>query len=389
MNPSQQNSNTDQTANFFWLLVILAGFALIAWYLEKKYIVTGIFYVRHYEIWLLQKSMTAVNSFLKWLSWPQINLSSLNYWQNVIVTTTEPKEVVFDQVAALSHEVGTWLRYPLMAIVLGLSGWLFLWNRKSRFNHTYNMNSLKKLEVQNWPQITPVVNLKLREQQLDDGAWAMAKLPMDFCKENDLLGTSEDAEGKKIWIVKEGLAERLFVLQVGPMWQGVQSLPIHIKALIVIFVSRIQRENKVSDHFISQISHSAESGRLDFTGIEEALVKYENAKIIKWLEGRHAYVYTLMASLLATARAEGVLATAEFLWLKPVDRRLWYMLNSVGRQTAVVEVAGVFAHWLAEKRIKRRLRTPMVREAVVALDADIRNILYIADEDRWHTSLAA
>ena len=57
----------------------------------------------------------------------------------------------------------------------------------------------------------------------------------------------------------------------------------------------------------------------------------------------------LIASLLEMARIDGVLASAEFLWLKPVDRRMWYMLNCVGRQTAVAEIAGLFAHWQAEK----------------------------------------
>ncbi len=88
-----------------------------------------------------------------------------------------------------------------------------------------------------------------------------------------------------------------------------------------------------------------------------------------------------MASLLEIARIEGVLTTAEFLWLKPVDLRLWYMLNSVGRQTAVVEIAGLFAHWRAEKRLERPLRTPMVKGAVTVLEKDITTVLYISEEE--------
>ena len=99
----------------------------------------------------------------------------------------------------------------------------------------------------------------------------------------------------------------------------------------------------------------------------------------------HAYVGTLMASLLEIARIEGVLATAEFLWLKLVDRRLCYMLNSVGRQATIVEVAGLFAHWRSEKRLER----PLVKEAVTALEKDITTVLYILEEERWHTSRAA
>src|SRR3990167_7680599 len=217
----------------------------------------------------------------------------------------------------------------------------------------------------------------------------MAALPLDFCKRHDLLAWEEGKDRKKTWTLREGPAESLFVLQMGPLWKGSDALPIHIKALLVVFVARAQREHQVADDLLAQIAASSAHGKLDFNGIAEVLDKYKNSKVIKCLERRHAYVGTLMASLLEIARSDGVLATAEFLWLKPVDRRLWYMLNSVGRQTAVVEVAGVFAHWLVEKRLKRRLRTPMVKEAVNALEEGVKDILYVAEEERWHTSLAA
>src|SRR5262249_47727793 len=150
-------------------------------------------------------------------------------------------------------------------------------------------------------------------------------------------------------------------LQLGPTWSGVHKLPIEIKALAVIFIARALREREIADNFLTQIAQSAASGRLNFVGVEKQLENYANSKPIKWLETRHAYVYTLMASLLELARTDGVLASAEFLWVKPVNRRLWYILNSVGRTTAVVEVSGVYAHWLAEKQLGQSIKTPMVK----------------------------
>lgn len=217
----------------------------------------------------------------------------------------------------------------------------------------------------------------------------MAEAPLDFCKKHDLLVVEKAEEGPAAWKVKPGEAEQLFVLQMGPLWEGVQVLPIHVKALLVIFVGRANKDKKVVDNLLAQIAMSAAHGKLDFSGVEESLRKYQDSKLITWLAGRHAYVATLMASMLQIARSDGVLATSEFLWLKPVDRRLWFALNSVGRQTAVVEVSGIFAHWLAEKKLRRPLKTPMVREAVVALEAAVKEILYTADEEKWHTSHAA
>ena len=35
--------------------------------------------------------------------------------------------------------------------------------------------------------------------------------------------------------------------------------------------------------------------------------------------------------------------------------KLWYTLNTVGRQTPFLEVAGIFAHWIAEREAGRRV----------------------------------
>lgn len=75
------------------------------------------------------------------------------------------------------------------------------------------------------------------------------------------------------------------------------------------------------------------------------------------------------------------MAAAEFLWLKPVDRPLWFMLNNVGRRTAFTEVAGPMAHWLAEKVIGRKLIVPMVNQATTALVAALEEVVYNPDKD--------
>ena len=73
-------------------------------------------------------------------------------------------------------------------------------------------------------------------------------------------------------------------------------------------------------------------------------------------------------------RDDGVVPCSEFLWLKPLDRRLWYMLNSIGRQTPFAEVGGPFAHWRAEKEMGRRCLVPMIDEAIKALETAVKEI---------------
>ena len=87
-----------------------------------------------------------------------------------------------------------------------------------------------------------------------------------------------------------------------------------------------------------------------------------------------------MAAMLEFARQDGVYATADFLWLKPLDRRLWYTLNTVGRATSFAEVAGIHAHFKTEKLFGRKIATPNVDSAVLALEVALDEVIYKADE---------
>ena len=58
------------------------------------------------------------------------------------------------------------------------------------------------------------------------------------------------------------------------------------------------------------------------------------------------------------------------------------MLNSVGRQVSFTEVAGPFGHWKVEKRLRRPLKTPMLDEAITALEAGVAEIIYKPDSEK-------
>lgn len=66
----------------------------------------------------------------------------------------------------------------------------------------------------------------------------------------------------------------------------------------------------------------------------------------------------------------GLLPTAQFVWLKEFDRGFYYALNTVGSNTPVVEAAGVFAHYQAERAFRIPLPMPYVWQAARALVDD-------------------
>lgn len=387
MSQGGQQNATDQTASFFWYITLLTIAFILAWVFGKQYLVPPLFYLREAQVYLMEVVFNSWNFFAHYLSLPEINVKPYQNLFNFMLNTAVD-QITFQQVELISKFIGNFYRYPLGFILFVLAAICAFRHRSARFANTYTMKTLRKEEVENWPQITPVLSKDILKQDLDKGAWAMSKLPLDFCKENKLLKVVM-RDGKKHWSILYGASERIFVLQMGPLWENFESLPIHIKALFVIFMARLKGNKQESLDLLAKIAQSAGSGKLDFSGINELGRKYKNDKLVQWLVKRHAYVYTVMATLLDMARTEGVLASAEFVWLKPLDRRLWYVLNAVGRATAFVEVAGAYAHWLAEKKLQRALCTPVVNEAVKALDLAVGDILYVAEGEKWQDHNAA
>lgn len=385
MYPAQQQNAADQGSNLFWMFVIFFGAAIIFWWVDQRYVVIPIFWLRVHEIELVRFLAKLWEPFSHYFGVAAPNFAQLDALQH-FMQHVNPNIVNWQKFAAINVELGRWTRYPVMVIFLVLAGLCYV-EGTTHFHTTYSMKTLRTIGQEVWPQITPVISLDLIKQNIDIGPWAMAKLPLPFCRDNDLLSTKIVA-GKKVWVLKQKPAYRLLALQLGPLWTGLHALPIHIKALVVIFLSRATGQRPLSNMLLSQIAASTASGKLDFSGVSEKLITFQNHNIVRWLEKRYAYVTTFMASLLEIARSDGVLASAEFLWLKPVDRRLWFILNAVGRQTAVIEVAGIFAHWKAEKKVKRALKTPMVKSAVDALEESLQTILFVEESEQWRTSSA-
>lgn len=373
---------SDHTSNFFWLIALLVGIGVVIWWTESQDVVKGVFWLRLREIDLLRWFADVWIPVAQFLHLPSMKLSKLDSIQQYLQNTS-PKDVTWNMFAAINAELGRWIRYPTIIILLSIAT-VVGFRATSQFRHEYNMKTLRVVGQEVWPQITPVLSLDLVKENIDKGPWAMSKSPLNFCREHDLLSLKTIA-GKKVYFLKQKPSYRLFALQLGPMWKGIDFLPIHIKALVVIFLARATGQRPIANALLKQIAASAASGKLDFAGVSDQLKKFKDHRIVKWLEKRHAYMTTLMASLLEISRSDGVLASAEFLWLKPVDRRMWYILNNVGRRTAFVEVAGAYSHWLAEKKVGRALKTPMVKGAVDALDETLQNILFVEEGDQWRT----
>lgn len=359
-----QQGQADNTMAPILIACLVLAFVSITWFLKHTWIVKFIFQINIYQAYLVN------------LLWPGDPLNNVILYMQ----TVDASAVHFNTMVNVTMQVGLYTRYIYLAILGFLAFMLYQKDIRHKFCKVYSMKTLSKQEQENWPAISPVINEDLIKTDIDVGPWAMALNPMEMCRKYHLLKKNDvlldpNLPGQEMTAsIKKTDAKRIFTMQLGPLWEGFERCQPHVRALAAIFLARINRDRDVGRRIASRLSQSYAIHKIDYAEVDDTIKKYQACEEVEELTQKHAYVYTFMASLIEKARLDGVVPSAEFLWLKPVDRRLWYMLNCVGRQTPYAEIAGAFAHWKAEKAMQRRALTPMVDEATKALELAVKDV---------------
>ena len=362
----QQGQGGDHSLAPVWIMALLLLSLYVLWQVGHAQIVSVVFYLN-----VVQAAL--INVVLQ-----DENLESYIY----MLKTIDPRSVEFDQLINFSNFIGSYMRYPVIAVLIILSAVLYRSDLTVKYKKRHSMKTLRNQEQGNWPAISPVVNEDLVNTDINEGPWAMALTPMEFARNNNLLKKNDMLLDKATAIpgqemtagLRRGDAKRIFTLQLGPAFTGFQNVPHHVQALAAAFMARINRDKNAAEEILFALDKSFVSGTLKAPTALSVLKKYMNTELVQEVVSKHAYLLTVMCSLLAAARDDGVVPSAEFLWLKVKDRRLWYMLNSVGRQTPFVEVGGPFAHWRAEQEMRRSCRAPMIDEAIKALEVAVKEV---------------
>ncbi|HAT1659927.1 TPA: type IVB secretion system coupling complex protein DotM/IcmP [Legionella pneumophila] len=364
MAQQQQQSGSDNSMAPVWIVILLFITAYFIWALAHQYIVSFVFTI---NIWQAR----LVNLFLN---------NQLLANQIYLMQTLDPNAVNWDQMVTVMRAVGDYMRYPVICILVVLAFVLYNSNVTLKYRKTYDMKSLRAQEQFNWPAIMPIIKEDLVSQDVNKGPWAMALTPMEFARKYNLL-RKDDAlldnpvPGQEMTAgIRRGDAKRVFTMQLGPYWDGFERCSPQAYALSAVFMARMNRDRDAANNILKVLDKTFVDGKPDFSVARPVMKKYQNTELVQEVVAKHAYVLTVIASLLEAAREDGVVPSSEFLWLKPVDRRLWYMLNCVGRQTPYSEVAGPFAHWKAEKEMGRRSLVPMIDEAIRALEIAVKEV---------------
>jgi intracellular multiplication protein IcmP len=256
----------------------------------------------------------------------------------------------------------------------------YVWFRgpTSWFRKVFKLDDLIKKQAQTFKVIQPIINFNPSEaNHRPPGSPVPAILPL-FA---EALSPEEWLAFHKIPIVDDKIdrddMQRAFQLQLMGKWQGAGKLPPYLQVLLAAFALKTVRKRDEADDILGRIAGCWDHKKGLQLSREKGLVSRArkilkdpkiSEKIIRECN-RHAFITTAMLGALKLARSEGgVLAPAQFVWLRGHERTLWYPLNNLGRQSFHAEAMGAMSHFRAESMVQRPIPKPMMQGAMETME---------------------
>lgn len=359
----------DNSVAWAVLLVMLGIVIYIFWYVFSTEIRDIIRWIRYGEAWLISwfiwdedYTVTYNGTEVSWIQgfrdMPRWNAETLKYAHLSYFTslTMQPLKLVFTGI------------FALMTI------WCFFRGPRSHNRKHLGLDGLIERQSHNFPVIAPFVKFNPSKMPpRPPGAPVPAKLPL-FA---EALGPEEWLAYNQIPIPDGKLNQtatfKAFRKQLGPRWRGTKYLEPYQKILLASFCLKASRKRSESDNMLSRLAKCWDYQKGLQLSHDRNLLR-ESQKILKTkslsqktLEAanRHAFVTTAFLGALKFARSEGgVLAPAQFVWLRGHNRALWYPLNNLGRHSFHMEALGAMSHYRAERMTQRPIPVPQMDNAL-------------------------
>ena len=307
------------------------------------------------------------------------------------IEEADPASLSWETMQKVLHYTGSWIRWPfaLLLVLFGVAA-IFM-GRVGGLVRRFNMESLLRNNAESFPCLRPVVGrgkYLLSPESHDSGPWKIARTPAQFALEHGLLVNDAGEPFTPEQALKNGLPstelpawgnarldekKALAVLteQLGKSFEGYEGFSPCRRALAVAFLAYANGDKKGCVSMLDMVSSSyneidgnADCPVLTDSAFEKRLKKtwtrHKDVLSEKSMATHAAYELPWFMALLYRARQKGVLAGSQFLWLRPMDRPLWYALNQCGGRAA-------WAHYMAEEQEGKALPEPHVAPAVASL----------------------
>lgn len=310
-----------------------------------------------------------------------------------------------------------------LAVPILVSGGLLIAGNPARlYRRRHSMQSVVAQAAHLFPEVRPVIGLNLLSpKSIRSGPWRVADSPIMFALHNRLLldknrsvvvARSPKEIDRKLsmneYVLDAQTASLLFAAQLGdclfvhgePYYQGILRWPRQHRALLAAFILIRWHNREAGMELLGQLSSpfwhfkgksektTFPSSLLDVAMADDVLKAYvlgrpgkhpwlasankETVSEIRETIKMHAWQNVVIFEMIQKARERGIVACSDFIWLRPMDRTLWYALQNAGRNnpknaTAFTEGAGVVAHYLVEQAAEQPIVTPQVHNAVKGL----------------------
>jgi intracellular multiplication protein IcmP len=344
------SSNDDQT--IFNLIVIAIGVGLGSYLLWTYYhgqISAGVIWLRHQEMVLLG------------------NITDKFDRADAQMLRTNPYRVSLRDLYGISHAIGQFWRIPACMFIVLLAALCMVRAAPSRFKRAFDLDGLAREMLPNFKASAAFIGRNLGLTAPAQGAPRSADYALTADEWIERFGS--DPKGA----FDESGARLSLTAQLGRRWTGPENAAPVVKLLFVAFALHVAERRGDAIELLGAASEAlacaderregpaeplSPSGEIiDY--VTSCLKDPEAFREARDLTIRHAYTAPAMMSLLNAARLRhGVLAPAQFAWLKLIDRPLWYALHSLGFETEGVgrylhpnprvEALGARDHWAVE-----------------------------------------
>lgn len=353
------------------LAVIFGAIMYMVWWLFDDQVKNVLRWIRYGEMWIASHFMPA-DATVTWEG------QTLNYHEFMDITAKLPVEQIDGTFLGLASVVALYpFKWIFIALILIAGVWALTRGPGTEHRKVFNLNSLIAKQAGMFPIIKPFIAFNPSDQPpRAPGSPVPAELPL-FA---EALGPEEWIAYNTIPLQGTSLDQascfKVFARQLGGRWQGAAKLAPYKQILLASFCLKASRKRADADNMLSRLAvcWSHDKGlrlKQDKALLKEAQKVLRNRDLAQKVLSRcnqHAWETTALIRGLLTAREEGgVLAPAQFIWLRAHDRALWYPLNNLGRHTYHMEAMGAMAHYKAEKLAQRPIPRPKVQDAVKSL----------------------
>lgn len=276
--------------------------------------------------------------------------------------------VTLEEFYYVRNIVGTQTRWIIVPIILALAGVVLFRMKGKGYSRVFSLGGgknkpvgLNHFQSEHWKvtKVSAYFDPDGRDKNI-----LPQRTPMEWLRDNNIEWENN--------ILDRDAAEEAFKKQLGQPWTGFDKAELRYQTVAILCALHyLRKKESLAEREAISIAWSA--GNDGTEAMKELVGRHGNdpkvRKVIDDIMGKHAWSNTGLYSMLDKARAKaGVLASADMLWLRYIDRDLHYSLNNCGRRRFHTEGAGTVNHYFAEHQLQAPIFEPHLEQAIDGIE---------------------